>query len=276
MENKIILQYRNFFHHDLSIYQSGYEKCVSDHYYGPAKRDCYLLHFIISGKGLYRVRNKEFKLKKGDCFLVIPEEETFYRADKEDPYEFVWVGFRGTNCESFMERLGFYKDNRFVISYISEYEMLKQYFLRITEVGECDMNESRYLQILGTFYTLLSLLEKNGNHIPQVVRLHRENWSAAQEYIAFHYSEAISVEKLAKYLGFHRSNLYKMFKEYSGMSPSEYILNYRLDKALNLVKTTEAKFGNIAYICGFNSLSYFSRAFKNKFGKTPQQIRVMS
>ena len=59
-------------------------KCEPTHFFGPTIRDFYVLHFLVSGKGEYQVRGRTIPLKKGDCFLVIPNEPIFYRADPED------------------------------------------------------------------------------------------------------------------------------------------------------------------------------------------------
>ena len=75
----------NTHEYHFSIYQIGYEKCEPTHFFGPTIRDFYVLHFLVSGKGEYQVRGRTIPLKKGDCFLVIPNEPIFYRADPEDP-----------------------------------------------------------------------------------------------------------------------------------------------------------------------------------------------
>ena len=85
MSDYKIFQCRPKNYYDLAIYQIGHEKCESDHSYGPVKRDCYLLHFVVSGKGYYEVRGKEIPLKAGDCFLMIPEENTRIYAEQADP-----------------------------------------------------------------------------------------------------------------------------------------------------------------------------------------------
>ena len=76
----------NTHEYHFSIYQIGYEKCEPTHFFGPTIRDFYVLHFLVSGKGEDQVRGRTIPLKKGDCFLVIPNEPIFYRADPEDPY----------------------------------------------------------------------------------------------------------------------------------------------------------------------------------------------
>ncbi len=272
MERYRIFQTRTKNQYDLALFQIGYEKCQSDQSFGPFKRDCFMLHFLVSGKGTYRVRDKTFSLEKGDFFLLIPEEDTYYEAQVEDPYEYYWVGFRGLNAEKLMRDIGFYKNDNFVF-HVNEQEqaVIKKYFTNILSVNNID--EKTYVYILGQFYTILSLIMPSGERIRDHIEIDENVWKEIEEFITFNYRDTLTVESLAAKFGFHRSSLYKLFKRKTGLSPSEYILNYRLDKAFFMIKFTDVVFKSIAVECGFNDLGYFYKAFKRKFKRTPQQVR---
>ena len=62
----------------------GYAQCSSRHYFGPAARPNYLIHYILSGKGVYQVGEKRYELQAGQGFLIEPEVLTFYQADNDD------------------------------------------------------------------------------------------------------------------------------------------------------------------------------------------------
>ena len=79
----------------LRLYYSGSESCAPGHFFGPAVRTHYLIHFIRSGKGRYMRGNSEYALKKGDAFLILPGETTKYMADEEEPWEYTWIAFDG-------------------------------------------------------------------------------------------------------------------------------------------------------------------------------------
>ena len=145
--------------YDLSLYQVGYEKCSENHFFGPVIRDFYVLHFVVSGKGTYRVREKNIPLQKGDCFLVIPNEPTYYEADHSDPYEYYWIGFHGTNSKKLMISLGFYTDDNFIFHCDgSVYEDMLSYMQELKSLYEPD--EKTYLFCLGRLYEVLSLMKK--------------------------------------------------------------------------------------------------------------------
>ncbi len=273
MNNFKVFQSRAKNQYDLAIYQFGYEKCTADQRFG-SKRDCYLLHFVVSGKGRYKVRGKTYEVGKDDCFLVIPDEDTYYEANRDDPYEYYWIGFRGVNARQLMEGLGFYDDNFVYRCNPQESEIIKKYMSNIVAKGKVD--EKSYLYALGHLYLILSLLTRSTEDISCSVKMDEDTWREVNEYVAFNYGNQITIDDLSKKFGFHRTSLYKLFKRNSGMSPSEYILNYRLDRAMNLVKTTNWFYKTIAFECGFNNLTYFYKAFKKKFKRTPHQIRELN
>ena len=69
--------------------QCGYHKCAPDHDYGPATRDHWLLHFVVSGKGEFETARGKHRLTAGDMFIIRPYEITYYKADTDHPWEYI-------------------------------------------------------------------------------------------------------------------------------------------------------------------------------------------
>ena len=89
---------------DAMIYTCGYENCVPGHSYGPVMRNGYLIHYVLSGFGIYKARGKLFHLKAGDAFLICPEELIYYEADMKQPWSYTWIGIQGIKVKSYLER----------------------------------------------------------------------------------------------------------------------------------------------------------------------------
>src|SRR5690606_34237320 len=79
----------------------------------------------------------------------------------------------------------------------------------------------------------------------------------------------VHMESLAKSLNMGYSTFRKAFKEKAGVSPNQYHLNLRLNRARDLLASTTLRISEIAYITGFESLFYFSKLFKKKNGQSP-------
>jgi len=85
--------------------------------------------------------------------------------------------------------------------------------------------------------------------------------------------EDLSVDKLSQLLFMDSSNLYRKVTALTGLSPVHYIRSLRIKKAKDLLKDLKRSITDVAISCGFNSSSYFSKAFKKEIGKSPSQYR---
>ena len=97
---------------DLYLLYCGMEECDPSHYYGPIARTEFLLHYVLSGKGRFEADKKTYYLGKHDAFLIYPDEMTFYQADEDDPWTYIWIGFGGIKAETCLNYASFSRDNR--------------------------------------------------------------------------------------------------------------------------------------------------------------------
>lgn len=86
------------------------------------------------------------------------------------------------------------------------------------------------------------------------------------------YSDSdISIEKISDQLGISRVHLYRKIKEISGLTPVDYLRNFRLAKAVNLLGQRRYSISEIAYQTGFSSPAYFTKCFRDVFNMTPSE-----
>ncbi len=83
----------------------------------------------------------------------------------------------------------------------------------------------------------------------------------------------LNIDFLASELGMSRTVFFNKLKSLTGFSPVEFVREVRLQRASEYVLNTELTFSEIAYKVGFEDPRYFSRCFKQKFGKTPSEYR---
>ena len=93
-------------------------------------------------------------------------------------------------------------------------------------------------------------------------------------YIHKNYAENFSIDTLSKEIGYSKSYLMHNFKEYTGKTVNEYLTEYRIYTAKQLLVNTEKSILEIALECGFNESSYFIRIFKGQFGTSPHKFRL--
>ena len=98
-------------HHDIEIIQCGTHECAPGNTYGPAVRDIYLIHYIVTGKGYFNDSTTIHPLSTGDMFLITPDNVTVYYADMIEPYTYIWVGFTGERADALVKSAGLSLEN---------------------------------------------------------------------------------------------------------------------------------------------------------------------
>ena len=92
----------------------------------------------------------------------------------------------------------------------------------------------------------------------------------AINYIEQNFQNNITIENVASVCGINRSYLGKIFKKNTGQSPQEFLMNYRMVKATELLKLTQLSISEISNAVGYANPLHFSRAFKNVYGESPR------
>ena len=245
---------------DLGLYQFGYEQCEPAHSFGPAVRNHFLFHYIISGKGSYRVKGSTHHLEAGDVFLIYPNTEVVYQADESDPWEYAWDGFNGSDAATILTATDFSATHPY-IHHVPHKDLLLKNLLRIYEIRG---NEFEHLvEMSGQLYLTLSLLVRDAKK--------KETSNTAQtyvqksiEYISANYSYPITIEDIASYVGLSRSHLFRSFELVMLQYPKEYLTDFRMKQACYLLQHSSLSITAIANSVGFDNGFYFSRAFHKK------------
>lgn len=93
------------------------------------------------------------------------------------------------------------------------------------------------------------------------------------DYIKKHYAEKITVEDVAQHMGYHPDYINRLMHQHTGQTIFHYLQEYRINKAIRLIHSTELPFSAIAEQTGFIDASHFSKTFRKKTGKSPREFR---
>jgi YesN/AraC family two-component response regulator len=99
---------------------------------------------------------------------------------------------------------------------------------------------------------------------------------AAIIYINNNYCKNITINNIANYVNITRAYLYRLFKKYLDSSPQEFLINFRMERASELLKTSNFTIGDIARSVGYRDALLFSKIFKKINGVTPTEFRNMN
>lgn len=278
-EAKVKMQYKNSYKAkdkelvSLSVYNVGYQKCDCGHQWGPGIRDHFLIHYIVSGKGYYEAANKCYHLKAGDLFLIYPDTQVIYYADQEEPWEYYWVGFSGSDAGLMIEATDLSKEHPYISSFPYG-EEIKNGLYQIYEVRGNEFADA--VAMTGQLYKTLSLLiahthkKKDAKH-PDLSYVQK-----GISYMESNFSYPITIEDVANYVGISRSHLFREFKAVLNKSPKEYLVEYRIRYACYLLKNTNLTIASIALSVGYENGLYFSKAFKSVKHMTPTQFKELN
>lgn len=258
----------------LSIYQYGSEVCDPAHMYGPYVRDHFLIHFVKEGKGKFSVGGLTYSVSENQGFIIYPDEITYYEADAKNPWTYQWIGFNGGKTEEVLKNLGFKADNP--IFDFSESDFVNCIFEEIEEIRTTEI--SGQLMLGGYLYMLFSVMkptfagEVNKKEINSTSREYVER---AIEYIKKNYSQKITVNSIADYIGLNRCYMGSLFKKHTKMAPIDFIIEYRMKKAVELFANEKLNISDVARNVGYDDAMLFSRIFKQRYGVSPKKYRAL-
>ena len=227
----------------------GCQKCPPGHSFGPAVRNWFLIHYIVSGTGIFRTETQEYRLHAGEMFVILPGQETYYEADSLSPWHYIWIGFTADTPLPVH------------LSPVIHAPAAGVIFQKMLDCATHEKGRSAFL--CARLWELFTLLLENsvGGEIDYV--------QYALDCIHSEYVEPITVETIASRLGLNRSYFSTLFKLRVGVSPKRYLFEYRMHMAASLLREERKPVTVTANSVGYTDIFNFSKMFKQYYGVSP-------
>jgi AraC-like DNA-binding protein len=232
----------------------------------------YQIIYLAKGGGEFESKSAgKRQLKEGDVFFLFPGEWHRYRPEKSTGWLEYWIGFEGTlttffnHCE--------YVSPKNPIIHIGQSEKLIQMYEKIIELLN-EENIATLFLMSGVACHIFSYVI--GEKISQqngYTQVHKDMVEYAKKIIRDNLSERITPEQLAEQLDTTYYSLRRVFTKYTGFTPEDYIADFKLFSAKDLLKTRSLTIKEIAAQTGFLNETHFSKAFKDKFFLSPSEYR---
>lgn len=149
----------------------------------------------------------------------------------------------------------------------------------MNQLFEGDSDDGRELGIIeATFHTVRVLFNhlKPKSTFDQNSSIYVNTFKTMLTFINGHYSEKITLDEIAESGNVGKTLCAKIFKIFTSKTPGEYLIHYRINKSLDLLTAGSLKITDIAYRCGFNSASHYTKIFKDIVKCTPNKYRSIS
>lgn len=261
---------------DLCMYQCGYEQCDPGHSFGPAARNHYLFHYVISGTGTLMADDAKgitqtYSIKSGQGFLIFPGQINTYYADKRLPWEYAWIEFDGLRVKEALDLTELSKDTPLYHPHSKDLreQMLHEMLYIVNHAKESPFHLIGHLFL---FFDYLTQSAKS-TRLVQSSKMSDYYIKEAINYIEQNFQNNITIEDIAAVCGINRSYFGKIFRNSIGRSPQEFLMNYRMVKATELLKLTSLSIAEIGSAVGYENQLHFSRAFKTIYGISPREWR---
>lgn len=269
-----MLQNENFI--DLVMFQCGWEQCTPAHSCGPIAKSHYLFHYVISGTGTLEAEDakgvtRHYTIRSGQGFMLFPGQVCSYTADRDLPWEYTWLEFDGVRVKEALQVIGLTPGNPIYHSHSKDLrQSMMEEMLYIVHHGK----ESPY-HLLGHGFLFLDYLTRSmapfqGASSGKIQDFYIKE---AVTFIEQNFQNDISVEDIARHCGLNRSYFGTLFRQSLGQTPQEFLIQYRMVKATELLKLTRLSVQDIASAVGYSNPLHFSRAFKKVYGKSPRVWR---
>jgi AraC-like DNA-binding protein len=283
--NKIILPFEEI---NPFIRYSHIFSIEPDHYLSVVKAYDYRLMYVHDGKGYFLIDGIKYEVLKGHLLLWSPGIKYSIHPDSQKPFSIIGINFDFTsskreinypippdkedifdknkitetiefnNFEAF-NKLIHLKNMQFIESKLleltNEYMTRKKYY----------DNKIRgyFLSIIGDIARCISTTNMGSESMNNKVDL-------IIEYIHENYNNSITNEEIGAHFNFHSVYINRLMVRYTGSSLHQYLINYRISIAINLLQTTNKSITEIAYSVGFKDINYFSKYFKKLVGVSPK------
>lgn len=253
---------------DIIIRNVGFSQCPPNYTYGWDTRDYYLIHYCLSGHGIYYADGKEYKIGRGDGFLITPGSTIMHLSDKKDPWNLCWVGFKGSCVEMYLERANLNKEHL-----VFRYEKDNLIENCIENLYDKSRNPATSaLTLTGYLYILLGALA-DSHRAEKNTAIPLNHFEKASRFIEHNIRSPLTIEQLAEENNITSSQLYRIFIKACGISPKQYLDTAKIKKACSLIEKTDLSMHEIAAYLGYEYDTHFYKTFQRIMKQKPSEYK---
>ncbi len=232
-------------------------------------RKDYQLLYISAGRAFFCLGGKQQEIPAGHMVLYRPGERQQYYYYAEDSPEVYWVHFSGYEVPTILDKIGFAGTHVLSCGMSSHYsELFRQIILELQLRRPC-------FEELLSCYLRHIFTEIHRSQLESTAHKYRnlEYMETAVHFFNEFYTQDISIKEYALSQHMSISWFIRCFKQYMGMTPMQYITAIRINKAKELLKSTDYSIQEISSLSGYDNPLYFSRVFRKQTGFSPSHYR---
>ena len=221
----------------------------------------YTWHFVMSGEGTIDIYDKQFNIKEGDMFFIPPNVKMRYYPNPDNPWEYVWLSFKGNKTTEYANTAGFVDGNP-VLKNTNFRKIENLIYKQIDSLKNC---KSGYYGLLALFFEIMEIC---------TIDIHNGGIEGVKLFIDEGFTiPNLSIAKLCEDAGISHPHLLRLFKKKYNTTIIKYLISKRLEFACELLQNSNLTVSEIAFSSGFSDDIHFMKTFKKELGITPQNYR---
>ncbi len=234
----------------------------------------YLIKCTISGEGIIEYDGKTYTSTSGSAFwLDCRRPAHYYTSPRTGEWRVVWIHYYGNSAQGYYELFHALNSGNCLVDLRGHFDkatsvlfgLIGQYRRETADVlADVQANAS----IVELLTALLSAATQKDarSAVPQYIQ-------DARAWLHEHYADPITLDQLSERFNINKYYFLKVFKNYTGFTPNEYVIKTRINRAKELLRTTDAAVYEVAAEVGIRNPSHFIDLFRKSEGYTPQAYR---
>ncbi len=257
---------------DLLCTRVGFQGPSPAHYIPrPTGSYDYILIYCTDGRGWLEIGGREWRVEKQGAFLIPRHVPHSYGADPDRPWSNYWVHFQGRQGGAFTEMI--MPDISNPVIHLHRHEetvsLIEQLYQYMSQVH----TYSTLVAATGALSQLLGVIQMRMRSSEQRNRTADENIDRTVEFMQRNLGRKLTLKDLATLAGMSPNHYGVLFGKRYYSTPIDYFNRMKIQRACELLTTTDMRIGEVGEQLGFPDPYYFSRLFKKVMGIAPRDYR---
>jgi AraC-like DNA-binding protein len=233
----------------------------------------FLIKYTFGGEGRLKYDGQEQFLREGQLFWLDCTRHQHYNTSPEsDSWNIIWVHFYGESARQYYELFLSQNGGSNVLTMPADNSVQDKLKALVAMYGSSVGDFMVDVEASGILTSLLLEIIKSTSRAEQGAGI-PEFVSAAKEHLTQNYQESISLDDLSELYHINKYHFLRLFKRYVGLTPNEFLIQTRLNKAKVFLRTTKRTVTEISSMVGVPNTSHFINLFKKHEQMTPHAYR---
>lgn len=262
---------QNFLQLPFYIEQFGHFYANPSYYTHREGMKSHLMIYTLSGCGQLIYEGIGYELTPNSVVAFDCDKTHFYHTQSDAPWEFLYCHYSGTAADLYG---GLLNDNNLSVIVPCEHTTITEDFNSLLHLVQTQdpQKDLKICQTLLTLYTQL-ILSKKASSSARKHRQYTEEINQVIKFIQENYKQKLSTDDLASIAVLSKYHFIRIFKSQTGLSPYEFLINFRINQSKYLLRETTDSVSVISESVGFGDINNYIRYFKKLVGSTPGSYR---